>query len=646
MPGGANSASYMELKRILAEISDRLLGVRVAGLYHLEDDSIVLKLRSESFSGELRIVPGRFLYLVEGSYEKPSRLSQKGRALRTLVENARIVGVRLIEGERIAVLDLDRRGSKLRMVCELLPKGTILILDEDDRILACLHKLEMRDRRIAPGERYVPPPAKPAPECEKLEEILGRLTPRKSVVSALAAEARLGGRYAEEVLHLAGVDFSKRVRDLSGEEVDRIISAARKVLKSIRGGEPVVAYSPEGEAQALPYPMKILEARGWRFEKAGSLNEAFRLAYEHELAKRLEEERGRAVEREVEELERRAREKEFSANRLLEEASELRRIAEKLFSLSTELEHVKDEPGGREFDGLRIIPEPAERILRIEAGGRELELRLDQSIMRQISELFDKAKKAEAAAERLLREARELRSRAGKLRKGFKKALEDALLRVSARLRPGEGRWYERYRWFISSEGFLAVAGKDASSNVSLLKKHLEPDDLVFHAEVRGAAVVILKNGRRAGEASRREAAQFAAAYSRAWRDELSTITVYYVSPDQISFKPPPGHYLPRGGFIVKGARTYLQARLELAIGAAGDLGIVYGPPDAVKARAKRLVKLAPGRSRAEQLAEEVVRRLFPGFELDPRTRRDLKSFIAELIPYGRGRILPGGEGI
>ena len=173
-----DSASYLELRRILAEIRDKLLGARVAGLYHLEDDSIILKLRSESFSGELRIVPGRFLYLVEGSYEKPSQLSQRGRTLRALIENARIEDVRLIEGERIVVLDLDRRGSKLRMVCELLPRGTILILDESDRILACLHKLEMKDRKIAPGEKYVLPPAKPAPEYEKLEEILRRLTPR------------------------------------------------------------------------------------------------------------------------------------------------------------------------------------------------------------------------------------------------------------------------------------------------------------------------------------------------------------------------------------------------------------------------------------------------------------------------------------
>ena len=401
-----DSASYLELRRILAEIRDKLLGARVASLYHLEDDSIILKLRSESFSGELRIVPGRFLYLVEGSYEKPSQLSQRGRALRALVENARIEDARLIEGERIMVLDLDRRGSKLRMVCEFLPRGTILILDESDRILACLHKLEMKDRRIAPGERYVLPPAKPAPEYEKLEEILRKLTPRRSVVSALAAEARLGGRYAEEVLHLAGVDFSKKVRDLSSEEIEKIISSARKVFKSIEEGEPVVAYSPEGEAQALPYPLKILEARGWKFEKAESLNEAFRLAYEHELARKLEEERRKVIEEKVRELERKAHEKEFSANRLLEEASELRKIAEKLFSYPTELEQMRSKPGSREFDGLRITLDPVKRMLIVKAGEREIKLRLDQSIMKQISELFDKAKKAEAAAEKLLREMR------------------------------------------------------------------------------------------------------------------------------------------------------------------------------------------------------------------------------------------------
>ena len=52
------SASYLELKRLLKEVSSAILGSRIINLYHMDDGSIILKLRSEDFSGELRIVPG------------------------------------------------------------------------------------------------------------------------------------------------------------------------------------------------------------------------------------------------------------------------------------------------------------------------------------------------------------------------------------------------------------------------------------------------------------------------------------------------------------------------------------------------------------------------------------------------------------
>ena len=633
-------ASYFELRRVLNEIRDRLVGARISNLYHLEDDSIILKLRSGDFTGELRIVPGRFLYLVEGSYEKPMELSQKGKLMRSLVENSKITDVKLIEGERIAIINLDKRGTKLKMVCEFLPKGTILILDEDDRILACLHRLEMRDRRIAPGEKYVLPPAKPAPSKDGIGDLVKSLSPRRSIVSALASEARLGGRYAEEILHGAGIEFSKKVRDLSEADIEKIADSAEKVLRLIEDGKPVVAYSPQGDVQPLPYPMKVFKERGWRLEPAESLNDAYRIAYEYELAKKLEEERRKALEEKAKELERKIREKEFSAKRLLSESSELRRIAEKLFQYSMILESVKNDLRPRSINGMRITPDPEKRILLIESDGYKVELTFSESLMKQISNLYDKAKKAEAAAKRLLDEASKLSSKLESLRKVSEKALEEALLKVSARIKPGRGRWYERYRWFISSEGFLAVAGKDASSNISLLKKHLEPDDLVFHAEIRGAAVVILKNGKNSGEASKREAAQFAAIYSRAWKDELRLVTVYYITPDQISFEPPPGHYLPRGGFIIKGRRTYLQARLDLAIGVTRNLELIYGPPSAVQARAERFVIVEPGKISAEELSEKIVQKLFSGFELSSRELRDLRQFIAELIPYGRGRLV------
>lgn len=635
-------ASYLEFKRAIKEISNLIIGARILKLYHMKDGSIVLRLRSDSFSGELRIIPGMFFYLVEGGYEKPTEISQIGKIMRKIVENMRIVGAGLIEGERILVLKLEGR-QRLKLVCEFLPKGTILILDEADKILACLHKLEMRDRRLAPGEQYKFPPRGPAPSIETIEDILGKKRAlKKKVVSILASEAGLGGRYAEEVLYLAGVDLSMKIEELSTDDHARILEAVRSVFEMIENGQPVIASSNDGDIQPLPYPMKIYELKGWRFESAESLNEAFRVAYERYLAGLIEQEMRRNVEEKLRDLRKKSDERRLKAEQLSIRASNLRKVAEKLFQLSAQIELMKGRPGEHELMDMRMIVDDKGGKLVVSYDGVEVELRLEEPITRQASSLFDEAKKVMSAAEKLRAEAEELEKRIERFKGAIQRSLEEASLKVSARIKPSKSRWYEKYRWFITSEGFLVVAGKDVSSNTALLKKHLEPDDLVFHAEVRGAAVVILKNGKNAGEASKNEAAQFAATYSKAWKEGLRTITVYYVEPGQISFEPPPGHYIPKGGFIVKGERHYLQVKLELVVGITSGLELIYGPPTAIAGKARSHVKLKPGNRQAEELADTILmilKRAFADIELDPKAMRDLREQIKEIIPYGRGDI-------
>jgi predicted ribosome quality control (RQC) complex YloA/Tae2 family protein len=637
------SISELELKRALREILNLIIGARVLKLYHMDDGSIILKLRSDNFSGELRIIPGLFFYLVHGGYEKPMELSQTGKMMRSLVEGMRISGASLVEGERILITELEGR-QRLNMICEFLPRGTIVASDEAGRILACLQRLEMRDRRIAPGEQYVLPPRRPAPSIEALRDVLeGRYAPEKKIVSILASEAGLGGRYAEEILQLAGIDRSKRIGELSADEAAGVLEAARAVFEMIDNGQPVVAFSHDGGIQPLPYPMKTYESRGWRFERAESLNEAFRIAYEYYLAGLLEQERRKALEEKLGDLEKRIEERRVKADELSARAMGLRRIAEKLFQALVQIESLKQGLGEHDAMGMGISVDEKSRKIFVSDGGVEVELDLDEPITRQASQIFDEAKKVMSAAEKLRAEADELEKRAEKIRESMQRSAEELLLKVSARIKPSKAKWYERYRWFITSEEFLAVAGKDASSNIVLLKKYLEPDDLVFHAEVRGAAAVVLKGGKAAGEQSRAEAAQFAAVYSKAWREGLRTMTVYYVEPSQISFEPLPGHFLPKGGFIIKGERHYIQARLELAIGVTRNLELVYGPPTAVAGRAKSYVKLVPGNRQVDELMGIVLRKLFAGIELDAKTIRDVKEQIKEIMPYGRGDLVADG---
>ena len=54
--------------------------------------------------------------------------------------------------------------------------------------------------------------------------------------------------------------------------------------------------------------------------------------------------------------------------------------------------------------------------------------------------------------------------------------------------------WFEKFYWFLTSENYLVVAGRDAQQNELLVKRYLGKDDLYLHADLHGAATTILHN--------------------------------------------------------------------------------------------------------------------------------------------------------
>ena len=126
-----------------------------------------------------------------------------------------------------------------------------------------------------------------------------------------------------------------------------------------------------------------------------------------------------------------------------------------------------------------------------------------------------------------------------------------------------EKKWYMKFRYFTSSEGFLCIGGRDATTNDIIVKKHAEKGDLVFHTEMRGSPFFIVKSeGKEIPQSTKKEAAIATAAFSRAWREELGTAEVYSIQPDQV--KKELG--LPKGTFMIHGKREYYKPIIKLYV--------------------------------------------------------------------------------
>merc|ERR1719397_1015578 len=87
----------------------------------------------------------------------------------------------------------------------------------------------------------------------------------------------------------------------------------------------------------------------------------------------------------------------------------------------------------------------------------------------------------------------------------------------------------------------------------------MKPTDIYVHADLHGAATVIVKNPSSdpVPPKTLNEAGQFAVCFSAAWDSKVLT-AAYWVTPDQVSKTAPSGEYLTVGSFMIRGKKNFL----------------------------------------------------------------------------------------
>ena len=173
-------------------------------------------------------------------------------------------------------------------------------------------------------------------------------------------------------------------------------------------------------------------------------------------------------------------------------------------------------------------------------------------------------------------------------------------------------QWYHDFHWLITSEGLLAIGGKDAKQNELLVKKHLGDKDLFFHADIHGASAVVLKDGKKANEKSLHETAQFAGCYSSAWRARLAGVDVYSVEKDQVSLSAPTGEYLAKGSFLIVGKKQYFKGvEMKMYLGKKKGLaGVFIIPSSTGNEYFEVCYELIPGKQEKEEIAKKLSQEL------------------------------------
>jgi len=657
-----------DVAAVTHEINELVKGAHVAKIYQIGTQTLLLKLRKPNQPRlQLLIEAAKRIHLTSYAHETPKKPSAFCMSLRKYLDNGVVKEVRQHEFERITITEISTRQGDFQLVSELFGGGNVILVDPESKILQAMTYKRMRDRNILRGEIFQHPPArgrnplKLSPqdflEIKKLGET--------EIVRALTKFLSISGTYAEEILLRAEVNKKTDCSALTEQELEGIFNQIQKLLSLIDSGtmEPrIVSDEKNVWIDVTPVPLKKHD----KFDQKEFEN--FSSALDEYYAKITDAERGEETTEEVESevaRYRRILQKQQKALETLKEPiiknknigdliylhfgdlqSLLQKILEKKRSGKSWEEIISIMEEGKRDQRLPDVYfhslEPANQVLHVSVENKVFSINLRHSIQANADKYYSRSKKAEKklrGAEKTLLETRT------KIEEAKKQVIHvKSAQRPLAKRRKKE--WFEKFRWFRSSDGFLVIGGRDATTNEILIKKHMEPHDLVFHAEILGAPFVLIKTeGKTAPEQTINEAAQLAASYSRAWKEMFSAVNVYWINPSQVSKTPPSGQSLKKGSFMIRGTKNFVRGvSLQVAIGVKTDeenVVVVGGPIDAIANQTEAYVEIGQGTQKSSQLAKQIRH------QLSTKVSEDLKRMVTAIpleeiqrvIPLGRGKM-------
>ena len=201
---------------------------------------------------------------------------------------------------------------------------------------------------------------------------------------------------------------------------------------------------------------------------------------------------------------------------------------------------------------------------------------------------IDLSNTAAGNASLLYRKSKGSRIKAEKTEMAGSHALQNAERRANeivqqaeSSLQKDEGRvarkrlWFEKFYWFITTEGLVVVAGRDAQQNEQLVRKYLRPQDAYIHADAHGSATCVLRNPSDSPNAvnhlpslqpSLEQAGAFAVNMSSQWSSGIPT-SAWWVYAHQVSKTAPTGEYLSTGSFMIRGQKNMLPpVKMEMGM--------------------------------------------------------------------------------
>jgi predicted ribosome quality control (RQC) complex YloA/Tae2 family protein len=637
--------SGIELHYLVNKISPKVSsGYYVSNISSITKNSILLKLHHPAESNIMLMVSTKGIWFTNKKYRQVEE-NQFVKVLSREIERAKISSVSQPGSERIFFLYFVNRANKVRkLIVEIFGKGNIILCDESMEILWILNPIEVRHRTLRTGSEYVLPPKRGEDvlqiSLERMKQNASLQPNNTEVVRWLGNCTSLPRKYLEEILLQSAVN-TNYANLLSDNDIEIIYEKTKELTNKIineKNHEPSVILDKLGLAvDTSPIPM----SKEANVKKVETYMDGIDQVLSNEILTIGRDLKTEEANRKILELEHDLEEQNKAKMQVISKSKSLRNLAHELMKLSSiGIQDMNDDKVNSllQSNDSKIVHENGLTYLDV----FNERIKLESSIPTFSSLLFSRAKELERGAINIDKASEELKSRTERIQNQTQKIREKIQFNMLE-----SKHWYERYRWFVTTDGHLVIGGRDASSNSAVIRKHMTENDIVFHAEIHGSPFFLVKNARNRENGNFvDETAQATVSFSRAWKDGLSSGDAYWVFPNQVKKGAPTGQYLPKGSFVIEGKRNFCKGvELKLSIGLIQienkRYTIVCGPSNAIRRRSLVLASLLPGGSDPMNLAKKVKSefvRVISEFD------SDLADYLKKIVLDEIIRMLPSGQ--
>lgn len=630
----------IELRYLVDQISNQAQDYYVSNIYGITKDSLLFKLHHTEKSDLFMMIStfGVWLTSVKIDQMEPNRLLKR---LRSDLLRLKLKKIEQIGSERIAYFTFEGFGKEFVLVGEFFGDGNILLCNNDMKILALQHSIDVRHRKLRVGLEYTQPPKSGLDIFNMLESDFDDLKTTDLVAGKwFGRTLGLPKKYVEGIFGNANIDSKKIGNLLTHEEIKKIFETTTKIVSDVSSGKHDAVIVKNEKTEVLPLKLEKLEGE---ITNVKSFIEGLDTVFTGDLVEKGKSIQSSGSDKKIKELQTQISEQEKAIETVKERSRSITNVANSLFEMvskgTTSLEDVSAQETLASHNA-KLVSEKGISLIVIQ--DEKIKINTKASLQSIASVLFDEAKKQSGAIISIEKIKAETEKKLEKFQNKTESE-QDLILVTEIRKKS----WYERYRWFFTSDGFLVIGGRDAASNSAVVRKHLGKNDKIFHGDIHGSPFFILKDAKDAPDTSMNEVAHATVCFSRAWKEGMYGVSAYWVNPDQIKKSAPSGEFLPKGSFTIEGQRNFINsANLKLAVGIIpqeDDYVLTCGPPETIKKNSICYAIIEPHGSEMVDAAKK-IRVEFSKIYEEITKKISLDDFV-RVLPAGQSQIKETGIG-